>query len=447
MQRLPLNVMIIGAGTGGLALAHGLKQAGIGVIVFERDRTARSANGGYRIGISPAGSQALKACLPNELFELFLATSSRPPRYFNMLTEQLVNLISLEMEGANPFHSEQNVNRLTLRRVLLTGLEDVVLFDKKFVRYGENADGSVTVFFEDGSQSRGTVLIGADGAGSRVRKQRLPHARHEETGILSLGGKLPMTVASKALLSEKMFYGMSMIMAPKGVGAIIHSLEFKWNRPDWKERVKDDPIDIVARWPGVVNEDTEDYIGWALWASRRQFPADPMTLTGAELIDLGEKMTGGWHPNFRKLLQMTNPATMLPLRVRTSVPVLPWTSSNVSLLGDAIHTMTPGKGAGANTALRDAALLLKKLVEASRGEKPPDQALHEYESEMLRYSSKAVTESRKQMNENDAIHKPIIGGLQLGLMRTAMRVIDSVPPLKRRVTDSVKRGRAAEGDV
>ena len=160
--------------------------------------------------------------------------------------------------------------------------------------------------------------------------------------------------------------------------------------------------------------------------------------------DEAEKMTEDWHPNFRKLLQMTDPATMISLDVRTSIPVLAWESSNVTLLGDAIHTMTPGKGTGANTALRDAALLFKRLVEVSRGEKSPVNAFHEYESEMLRYSSKAVLESRKQMNENDSIHKPIIGGLQLSVMRTAMRVIDSVPMLKRRVTNSVKKSRATE---
>ena len=33
-----LSVIIIGAGTGGLALAHGLKQAGIAVAVYERDQ-------------------------------------------------------------------------------------------------------------------------------------------------------------------------------------------------------------------------------------------------------------------------------------------------------------------------------------------------------------------------------------------------------------------------
>lgn len=446
MQKLPLNVMIVGAGTGGLALAHGLKRAGIAVTVYERDKTPRDAKGGYRVGISPSGSQALKTCLPPELFDLFVATSSRAPRYFNLLTEQFTNLISLELEQDDPVHSEKNVNRLTLRRVLLTGLEDVVSFGKTFQRYEENSDGSVTVFFEDGTQRRGDILIGADGAGSRVRKQRLPHSRHEETGILSLGGRLAMTVETKALLSEKMFYGMSMIMAPKGLGGIIHSLEFQWNRSDWKERVEVES-DIISRWPGLVDENTGDYIGWGIWASRKQFPLDPMTLSGTDLVLLAEEMTKDWHPNFHKLIQMTDPASMHALNIRTSIPVAPWETSNVTLLGDAIHTMTPGKGAGANTAMRDAALLLKRLIEVSQGEKPLIQAFHEYEIEMLRYSSKAVIESRKQMNENDMIHKPIVGRIQLGFMRVAVRVIDAVPMLHRRVTESLRRSRAAEGQM
>jgi cation diffusion facilitator CzcD-associated flavoprotein CzcO len=43
-----LQVLIIGAGTGGLALAHGLKQAGIHASVFERDRIPHDVPGGYR---------------------------------------------------------------------------------------------------------------------------------------------------------------------------------------------------------------------------------------------------------------------------------------------------------------------------------------------------------------------------------------------------------------
>ena len=66
MSTAPLHVLIIGAGTGGLCLAHGLKRAGIGVAVYERDRTRTDGLQGYRVGIDSDGSRALHACLPRD---------------------------------------------------------------------------------------------------------------------------------------------------------------------------------------------------------------------------------------------------------------------------------------------------------------------------------------------------------------------------------------------
>ncbi|HEX4051578.1 MAG TPA: FAD-dependent monooxygenase [Steroidobacteraceae bacterium] len=429
-----MHVLIIGAGTGGAALAHALKRAGIGVSVYERDRIAREFTGGYRVGISPAGSRALKACTPPEVYELFVATCARAPRYFNMLTEQFSELLCFELEGeaADAMDGEKNVVRKTLRRVLLTGLEGNVFLGNNFLDYAHNPDGSVTAHFEDGSSATGDVLVGADGSGSRVRKQRLPEARMEDTGIVSLGGKLPMTAQSRALLSEKMFQGMSMIMAPRGMGAIIHSLEFAPNRAN---------PDFAARWPDFIDAIDDDSIGWGLWGARQHFPQDPSALGAEELLKLGQQLTRGWHPHMSQLIKLTEPTMAQFVAVRTSVSPAPWPSSNVTLLGDAIHTMTPGRGAGANTALRDALLLSKVLVDAEKGRKSLLQAIGEYESQMLRYSSEAVAESRKQMNSNDLIHKPVLGRLQLAGMRAAFRVIEAIPPLKRRVLRNIMRVR------
>ncbi|MBN9509399.1 MAG: FAD-dependent monooxygenase [Alphaproteobacteria bacterium] len=429
-----MRVLIIGAGTGGLALAHALKRAGIDVCVYERDPVPNADTGGYRVGISPAGSRALKACVPPDIYELFVATCARAPRYFNMLTEHLAEVLCFELAGAaaDAMDGEKNVVRKTLRRVLLTGLKDQVVFGKRFASFTHRPDASVTVRFEDGSLATGDVLVGADGSGSAVRTQRLPDARLDDTGIVSLGGKLPMTAESKALLSEKMFYGMSLIMAPKGFGAIIHSLEFPQHRTD---------PDFAARWPSFVDLLDVDSVGWGLWGARQNFPTDPATLSGEELQHLGLELTRHWHPHVRALIRMTDPAAIQFVGVRTSVPLPPWESSNVTLLGDAIHTMTPGRGAGANTALRDAALLGQRLVEVHQGRKPLLQAIHDYEIEMLRYSTEAVAESRKQMNSADLIHRPIVGRLQLALMRGAMRVINAVPFLKRRVLHNMMRVR------
>ncbi|MFC9774265.1 hypothetical protein [Paenibacillus chitinolyticus] len=53
-----------------------------------------------------------------------------------MMTEKFTELLSLDVHSdTDPINSEKSVSRMTLCQVLLTGLEDVVHFDKKFSRY------------------------------------------------------------------------------------------------------------------------------------------------------------------------------------------------------------------------------------------------------------------------------------------------------------------------
>lgn len=79
MTDAPFHVLIIGGGTGGMALAHGLKRAGISFAVYEREQTRSAGLHGYRVGINPDGSRALKYLLPPELFDTFRATCARAP--------------------------------------------------------------------------------------------------------------------------------------------------------------------------------------------------------------------------------------------------------------------------------------------------------------------------------------------------------------------------------
>jgi 2-polyprenyl-6-methoxyphenol hydroxylase-like FAD-dependent oxidoreductase len=67
----------------------------------------------------------------------------------------------------------------------------------------------------------------------------------------------------------------------------------------------------------------------------------------------------------------------------------------VTLLGDAIHAMSPARGSGANTALRDAALLAAELGAAARGDKPVLSAIAHYEQEMAGYGFAAVRASQQ----------------------------------------------------
>ncbi|MGW2378451.1 FAD-dependent oxidoreductase, partial [Kitasatospora sp. NPDC001683] len=69
----------------------------------------------------------------------------------------------------------------------------------------------------------------------------------------------------------------------------------------------------------------------------------------------------------------------------------------VTLLGDAIHPMPPSGGQGANTALRDAALLSRSLAAVQRDEAELPAAVAQYELRMLDYGFTAVTESLQHL--------------------------------------------------
>src|SRR6185312_8737001 len=196
--------------------------------------------------------------------------------------------------------------------------------------------------FEDGTSAVADVLVAADGAGSRVRRQYLPQARMEDTLIRSIGGKVPATPETLALLTPKIHRGVTLIMAPRGFGGILHVMEFPWDRSGApKAGIGATDADLIGQWPGLMFDNTRDYISWGIWASADKFPADFRELDGPTLLRLADERTAGWHSAWRRLLTLSDPASVFPVMIRTSVPLDPWAPSAVTLLGDAIHTMTP----------------------------------------------------------------------------------------------------------
>lgn len=442
-----MKVLVIGGGTGGLALAHGLKRAGIGVTVFERDAVRTDGLHGYRVGIDPDGSRALHALLPKDLYDTFVATKARDPKYFNMLTEDLKEVLSMEIPAStDPVESEKSISRMTLRQVLLTGLDDVVEFGKEFTRFEQHGE-QVTAYFADGTSATGDLLVAADGSGSRVRRQYLPQAKTEETGIVAIAGKLPITAESAKLVPPKVFEGISIVTAPRGFACILHVMEFQWDRDGHvKSGIGGNTEELIRRWPGLQFDNTRDYINWGLSATRDKLPANIMELSGRELIKVALDVTPGWHPNLRRLFELTDPGTCFPVNIWTSVPLDPWKTTNVTLLGDAIHTMTPGRGVGANTALRDAVNLCRALIDVRDGRRELIPAVNEYEAKMIEYGFDAVIKSRAQMTSADPVHKPVVGRVALAGMRTAMRTVNHLPPVKRRMRDSMLAYRGADRD-
>ncbi|GAB3142628.1 FAD-dependent monooxygenase [Micromonospora sonneratiae] len=448
MAANPFDVIIIGAGTGGMCLAHGLRRAGVRVAVYERYRTRRDGLHGYRLGIGPTGIRALRECLPPELFATFMATCARSPRYFNILTEKLRQTASFELQpDTDPMNSDLAVSRMTLRQVLLTGMEDVVHFDKTCTRYEQHDDDTVTAYFADGTSATGNLLVAADGTHSVIRRQYLPHARIKDAGSINIATKIPLTDQTRALLTDQLMDGISLIFGAGGLMGVLHVMRFDWDQ-DGRPRpgIGSTEAELIEQWPGLLYDNTRDYINLIIWSAQHRFPADIMTKRGQELVRVALDLTRNWHPNLRELLARSDPGSCIPVKVATSEPIDPWKSSNVTLIGDAIHTMTPGRGVGANTALRDAALLCRQLTAAERGGKTLLNAVGDYEAEMLPYGFARVADSlaNNGTSGDDPLYKPIIGRFALMAARGYFGVTSRIPSLRRKFLTEIYARRGAE---
>ena len=265
-----LKVMIVGAGTGGLCLAQALKADGIAVEVFERDYSPTDRLQGYRLGVSETGRRALRECLPKALFDKLVASCTNPSRAVTFLDHRLNRLLNIEF-GANG-QNDLPVSRISLRRILLEGLDEIVCFGKKFVAFDEAPSGAVTARFDDGSTATGDVLIGADGASSRVRRQLLPHAGRVETGIFAVSGKIAMTEAVRRATPQAFLRGPTLVLGPKGRFMFGSAVEYG-DSGDKTRGVLEPPSTRAA---AELPLDREQYVMWGFSAPREAFamPAD-----------------------------------------------------------------------------------------------------------------------------------------------------------------------------
>ncbi|HEU5230192.1 MAG TPA: FAD-dependent monooxygenase, partial [Ktedonobacteraceae bacterium] len=349
---------------------------------------------------------------------------------FNFLSEQLEELLFISANETgmqpDPVDSHKSVSRFTLRQVLLAGLEDIVHFGRSFMHYEEAPDGKITVFFEDGTSASCDVLVGADGSNSRVRRQFLPHAQRIDTGYRAIQGKTILTDEIKQILPSTLFKGPASIIAPKGYGLFVAVQQFQ-HKPGEIEEIGE----AIKLHPDLLLSDTADFVGWGFIARQEKYhlKEDMEAMDGVALKQVALRMIDHWHPHLQKLIRDAEPATIIFTSIYTSLPVEHWQTRRITLIGDAIHSMTPARGIGANTALRDASLLGRQLIATSRGEIPLIQGIHDYEIEMLRYGFAAVLSSKKALEQGAALDS----SFNLALAKTAFRFLNAVPSLKQRV--------------
>jgi 2-polyprenyl-6-methoxyphenol hydroxylase-like FAD-dependent oxidoreductase len=428
MASSPFHVLIIGGGIGGLCLAQGLKAADVSVAVYERN-PATAWPEGYRIHINPVGSKALQACLPPVLWEAFVATAGKPPAGLGFLTEQLVELVVIAEEfmskricAATDGHYP--VNRIALRHLLLAGMQDVVYFDKTFERYERSAEGKITVFFTDGASAMGDVLVAADGANSRVRKQYLPQAQRVETGASGIGGKLLLSDQTRAWLPHPFLTRMNLIMPPRRSALFTAAFDRMPTPAEVRNRLREraaaDGLD-----PELLFDTTQDYMLWAFIAPTGAYPAGTPSHDGPALQHLVGQMMESWHPVLRRIIAASDAKSVSLNPFKTSVPLKPWASTNVTLLGDAIHNMPPVGGLGGNIALHDASLLARTLTAVQRGHLPLLPAIQAYEAEMCAYGFAAVDAALGYTRQAIASNR-----LAREVDKTWFRLCNVLPPLK-----------------
>ncbi|MFH8658505.1 FAD-dependent oxidoreductase [Streptomyces afghaniensis] len=356
-------VTIIGAGLGGLTLARVLHVHGIPVIVHEAESSPSARAQGGLLDIHDYNGQlALKAA---GLMDEFHAIVLEGRQALRVLDRDGTVLLDQPDDGMG---GRPEVQRGDLRQLLLDSLPaGTVCWGHKVSHVRALGEGRHEVTFADGGTVVTSLLVGADGAWSRVRPL-LSTATPEyigksvvETYLFDAGTRHP--AAAKAV-------GDGMLIAPSP------------GREIFAHREKNDTLHAYV---GV--SEPQD------WFAAIDF-TDAATATAriAQEFD-------GWAPELTALITDSDVAPVLrPLHALPSghrwdrVP-------GVTLLGDAAHLAAPN-GEGANLAMLDGAELGEALAAH------PDDietALTEYEQAMFPRSAETVMDEMPEMDAQGVI--------------------------------------------
>ena len=347
------SIAIIGAGLGGLTLARVLHVHGIAATIYEAEVSVNARAQGGMLDIHEENGQlALKAA---GLFEEFLEIIHPGGQAMRILDKDGNVLLEAPDDGNG---SRPEVPRGDLRQILLDSLPAAtVRWGHKLRAVSPLGGGRHVLTFVDGSTVMTDLLVGADGAWSKVRpllSEARPayvgmtfietylfdsDTRHQASARAVGGGSLMAIAAGKGIFAHR---------EPRGV---LHAY-VELNKPrEWIDGIDfSDPVTALA----CV---AEEFNGWA--------PELTALITDGEAAPV------------------PRPIHALPVEHRWArVP-------GVTLLGDAAHLMTPS-GEGANLAMLDGAEL-GKAIAAHPGD--VEAAILAYEADLFPRSAAAATEA------------------------------------------------------
>ena len=344
------TVTIVGAGLGGLTLARVLHVHGVPATIYEADPSAGARTQGGQLDIHERDGQvALEAAGLTPEFRSIIRVGAQASRVLDRHATVLLDEPD-PGEGGRP-----EVLRGDLRAILLASLPDgTVQWGKKVVGVVPLAAGRHELTFGDGSSVRTDLLVGADGAWSKVRPL-LSGTAPEYAGTTFVETYLH-DVDDRHREAAAVVGDGALIAAAPGRGIAAH------------------------REAGGVIHTYVQLVRPATWVTGIDF-ADVPAATARLLAELD-----GWAPELTALI--TDGETgLVPRTIYTHPAGERWERvPGVTLVGDAAHLMPPA-GEGANLAMLDGAELAL-AVAAHPGDL--DAALAAYEAAMFPRSEAAA---------------------------------------------------------
>lgn len=348
-----MTVAIVGAGLGGLVLARVLHVNSIEPVVYERESSRGARGQGGMLDLhSGTGQRALREA---GLMDQFRAIARAEGQDLRLLEPDGTLLLQEDTPDDAPFERPE-VDRGDLRNLLLDSLPE------HMVRWGhafEHADNGL-LHFTDGNSATYNLLVGADGADSRVRTL-LTDARPAHTGQSVVELSIPNIDRTHPDLAAMVGRGNYWVL---GDGQSLSA-----------QRNGDGRVRIYLSFYNTADD----------WFATSGIPLDEPAAARTRLIDLFT----GWNSRITALIAACD-ETILARSIATLPVALTWPSRvGITLLGDAAHLMPP-VGQGANMAMLDGALL--GLALAAHPDDFPG-AVKEYEREMFERTSTAARQS------------------------------------------------------
>lgn len=350
-----MHITIIGAGLGGLMLARVLHVQGIAATIYEADAAPQARSQGGMLDIhEDSGQRALLAAGLHDAFRALIHAGGQASRVLDRHGAVLLD------EADDGTGGRPEVPRGALRRILLDALPaGTVRWGSKLAAISALGGGRHRLHFTDGSTATSTLLVGADGAWSRVRPL-LSSAQPAYSGVSFIETYLHDSDRRHRASAHAVGAGALFALAPgKGIQAhreadgVLH-VYIALSKPEhWLASI--DFADSAAARARIAAE----FAGWA--------PALTALITDSDTP------------------LVPRPVHMLPVdHAWRRVP-------GVTLLGDAAHLMAPA-GEGANLAMLDGAELAQALAAHPRD---VEAALLAYETALFSRSGAAAAESER----------------------------------------------------